>query len=180
VLITPEYRALNERLHNDNPFYGGKPDNRRIRAAISLIDGIKAKTILDYGCGKGTVHEMCEEFLSAAYWQPKWTDYDPCVPQFSSRPEPAEAVLCMDVLEHIEPECLDDVFKDIRHLARVQVLFTGCCIPAKKTLSDGRNAHLIQQPSGWWLKRITDHFAVLQFVSSDDGAFFQMIGRSMP
>ena len=33
--------------------------------------------------------------------------------------------------------------------------------PAAKVLSDGRNAHLIQKPSSWWLKKLTDYFEIL-------------------
>ena len=28
-------------------------------------------------------------------------------------------------------------------------------------LADGRNAHLIQRPSSWWLKLLTDEFEIL-------------------
>ena len=33
--------------------------------------------------------------------------------------------------------------------------------PAGKVLADGRNAHLIQKPSSWWLEKIIKHFEVL-------------------
>jgi hypothetical protein len=34
--------------------------------------------------------------------------------------------------------------------------------PAAKILADGRNAHLIQRPSSWWLQRLSTRFDVLQ------------------
>ena len=34
--------------------------------------------------------------------------------------------------------------------------------PAGKTLSDGRNAHLIQKPSSWWLEKIVRYFDVIK------------------
>jgi len=34
--------------------------------------------------------------------------------------------------------------------------------PAVKFLQDGRNAHLIQKPTSWWLPKIAKHFEVIQ------------------
>ena len=56
----------------------------------------------------------------------------------------------MDVLEHIEPECLDEV---LDHLARItgKILFVAIStIPAKRYLTDGRNTHLIIREGDWW------------------------------
>jgi hypothetical protein len=33
--------------------------------------------------------------------------------------------------------------------------------PAGKVLSDGRNAHLIQKPTSWWLEKFIKYFDVL-------------------
>jgi hypothetical protein len=43
--------------------------------------------------------------------------------------------------------------------------------PAGKTLPDGRNAHLIQKPSSWWLPKLSAHFDVLHLETHD------MMGR---
>jgi hypothetical protein len=37
--------------------------------------------------------------------------------------------------------------------------------PAIKILADGRNAHLIQKPSSWWLTKIVKHFEIVQLMS---------------
>jgi hypothetical protein len=37
--------------------------------------------------------------------------------------------------------------------------------PAAKILSDGRNAHLIQEPSSWWLPKLTKYFEILHLQS---------------
>jgi hypothetical protein len=34
--------------------------------------------------------------------------------------------------------------------------------PAVKVLSDGRNAHLIQKPTSWWLPKLCQHFDIIQ------------------
>jgi 2-polyprenyl-3-methyl-5-hydroxy-6-metoxy-1,4-benzoquinol methylase len=65
-------------------------------------------------------------------------------------PEPHDIVACTDVLEHIEPDCLDDVLKDIRRCTKKVAFLLIATRPAIKVLADGRNAHLIQQPYTWW------------------------------
>jgi hypothetical protein len=67
-------------------------------------------------------------------------------------------VTCIDVLEHIEPDCLDNVLDDLERLAEVLVFLTIHTGPAAKVLSDGRNAHLTQQPIEWWLPKIWNRF----------------------
>jgi hypothetical protein len=34
--------------------------------------------------------------------------------------------------------------------------------PAGKFLEDGRNAHLIQKPTSWWLGKFINHFDIIQ------------------
>ena len=36
--------------------------------------------------------------------------------------------------------------------------------PANKVLSDGRNAHLIQQPTSYWLEKLVKYFDVIQLM----------------
>ena len=107
---------------------------------------IGAKTVLDYGCGKGGLGLALSHLLM--------TGYDPAVAGHEGTPEPADLVICTDVLEHIEPECLEEVLDDLRRCALKGVFLTIATRPAKKFLADGRNAHLIQEPMTWWLPKI--------------------------
>jgi cytochrome oxidase Cu insertion factor (SCO1/SenC/PrrC family) len=66
-------------------------------------------------------------------------------------------VVCTDVLEHIELDRLRAVMNHIQGLARKVILLSVALDPANKTLSDGRNAHLIQKPPAWWEARIDEH-----------------------
>ena len=34
--------------------------------------------------------------------------------------------------------------------------------PAQKVLEDGRNAHLIQEPTSWWLEKLIRRFEISQ------------------
>jgi hypothetical protein len=145
VLITESYRQLNQQLHESNPAYGvsGQKYAQIVRA---LMDQLGTSDVLDYGAGKCT--------LQRALGQPI-TNFDPCVPGLDTPPRrPFDIVACTDVLEHIEPDCVDAVLADLRrvtHKVCFMVIHTG---PAKKFLADGRNAHLIQEGEDWWRPRI--------------------------
>lgn len=150
VLITPEYAALNAQLHRQNLSYG-VGGGRHAEIILKLAEGIKTRSILDYGCGKG--------YLAKAIPFPIW-EYDPGVPGKEASPRPADLVVCTDVLEHIEPDRLTYVLRDL-HRCTIQVgyfvIHTG---PAGKTLPDGRNTHLIQEDQAWWEKQLSKFFQI--------------------
>lgn len=119
---------------------------------------VGADTILDYGCGKSGLWEKYHDKLPA-----KIIGYDPAIPALSAQPEPADLVVCTDVLEHVEPECLETVLDDLRRCTIKGIFLTVSFRPAMRILVDGRNAHLIQEQPKWWLPKIMDRFELRQF-----------------
>src|SRR5688572_27897097 len=145
MLISPQYARLNAELHRTNPHYGTSSAKRA--AAIRAEAGRHGcRSVLDYGCGKGGLRAALGFSLDVR-------EYDPAIEGKNERPKPADLVVCTDVLEHVEPECLDAVLDDLRSLALKAVFLVVSTVPSKKTLADGRNAHLIVEPLEWWLPR---------------------------
>ena len=97
--------------------------------------------------------------------------YDPGVPEYADPPTPAEMVVCIDVLEHIEPELIDDVLDHLEELTESFLFATVHTQPAGKKLPDGRNAHLIQKPAEWWLPKIMERFTLKGFNQRDKNGF---------
>ena len=125
-------------------------------------------TLLDYGCGSNlSLRETLAPQRKLTYQA-----YDPGVPEYSGDPEPSDMVVCVDVLEHIEPEFLDDVLDHLMHLTQGVIFCSINTGPAGKTLSDGRNAHLIQQPMEWWLPRIWERFFIQKFQAVGPQEFY--------
>jgi hypothetical protein len=98
--------------------------------------------------------------------------YDPAVEGIDEEPDPADLVVCTDVLEHIEPDCLDDVLADISRCTLKVAMLTVCTVPAAKHLPDGRNAHLIVENSRWWMRKLFHHFDPLTFNAGKNGFLF--------
>lgn len=152
--ITDEYRRANRLLHESNPKYGTS-GIKWVAKIASLADAMKCDGILDYGCGKG--------LLAAALPELKIREYDPAIPGKDEEPKPADLVVCTDVLEHIEPDCLDDVLEHICRLTRQYAFLNIATRPAVKSLHDGRNAHLIVEPADWWKPRIEAFFTIIEW-----------------
>lgn len=149
-LISNEYLKQNQLLHESNPYYGVS-GQKYTSEVLKLSQKYSSTDILDYGCGKGTL---------AANLPFKINEYDPAIPGKDSSPYPADILICTDVLEHIEPDYLDSVLSDIVRCTKKVAYLTIATGPAKKTLPDGRNTHLIQQGKAWWWRHLDRFFEV--------------------
>lgn len=132
-----------------------------------VIQRLEISHLLDYGCGANTNLAKHLKVTRKLTYQA----YDPAVPRFSKAPLPAQMVACIDVLEHIEPDCLDSVLNDLKRLTEGVLFATVATGPALKTLSDGRNAHLIQKPLAWWLPQFWARFELQTVQATGTEAF---------
>lgn len=165
MLITPEYVKEQKKLHL-SPDYGNQAGQKHayLVAGIALLED--CELILDYGCGKGTLKKELDRIVPCDYGKIPFEcyEYDPAIPGKDFEPSPANLVVCLDVMEHIEPQCLDDV---IKHIKKLTLKFLFVDVSTKFThhyhLSDGRNAHLIVNDDAWWKELFTRHgFKVLR------------------
>jgi len=151
--ISAEYAQLNAQLHETSPQYGTSGKQWAGKVA-QLATQVNACDILDYGCGKQTLAEALPHLDIIGY--------DPAIPGLDRSPEPADIVVCTDVLEHVEPEHIEAVLDDIRRLTKKIALVTVATRPAIKFLADGRNAHLTVQPFSWWQSNFEKRFQIAE------------------
>jgi hypothetical protein len=151
MLISEAYKEQNKALHSVGNY--GISGAKWAPAVANMAQVVGTKDILDYGCGQRTLEK------SLGY---EIRNYDPCIPGLDEAPEPAQLVVCSDVLEHIEPECLDAVLDDLERVVLGFGFFVIANRPAKKILPDGRNAHLIQEGPRWWLPKLCQRFEIAQ------------------
>lgn len=171
--ITDSYRLLQEQMHMD-PDYG--------MASVSyapivseIVNRLGIAQLLDYGAGKARLFQNLKVDHDM-----QLQAYDPGVPDFAGEPVPMQMVACIDVLEHVEPECLDAVLDDLVRVTQVIGFFTVCTEPAQKTLPDGRNAHLIQRDLAWWLDRIMTRFELQTLQQMQNGFFLIVYSKARP
>lgn len=170
MLITEQYRAEQAALHAKGDY--GTASLQYGQTVAALLKSTQAHSLLDYGCGSK------RSLLQALTLPPDivYEGYDPAIPAYAAPPLPAELVCCIDVLEHIEPRLLDNVLSHLAELCDPYGFFTVHTGPARKVLSDGRNAHLTQEGPDWWLPRFKAHFEVLAVNAIPSG--FAVVLRS--
>ena len=165
MLISDEYKALNQQLHSQGNY--GLSGRRWAEHIRKLAEMMNTRDILDYGCGRRTLEQSLGFPIH---------NYDPCIAGLDAPPQPAQLVACTDVLEHIEPDCLDAVLDDLKRCVLVAGFFVIANRPAEKFLADGRNAHLIQEGPDWWLPKLAERFEVKSAMNFE-GEFAVIVKR---
>ena len=79
--------------------------------------------------------------------------FDPGNTSFQEfKKEKYDLVISTDVLEHIEPEYIDETLKFLKQKSRYFYHLIALQ-PSRLILPDGRNAHLILESADWWKKK---------------------------
>lgn len=172
MFITDGYRKEQEALHAKGNY--GTASLQFGGVVSALVNKLNVFSVLDYGCGS---MQNLRNVLDPDH-EIRYQGYDPAVEDFAGMPDAADLVVCIDVLEHIEPDLLENVLDHLRDLSPEWSFMTVHTGPARKTLSDGRNAHLIQEPPVWWLPKFFSRWDVRQFQATPQG--FSVLCRSLP
>jgi hypothetical protein len=160
MLITENYRYLNAECHARKPKYG-TGEKYDVESLLELCKTWETEDVLDYGCGKAKI-------ATSGQIPFKMKLYDPAIPEYYMIPEPADIVMCTAVLEHIEPECLDDVIMDLRRVTKKLGIFTIDLEYDSTTLADGKNAHRSVHTEVEWIKKLDPYFTIHEIVPYKD------------
>jgi hypothetical protein len=134
----------------------------RIKKLIKLT---RARTILDYGAGKGQQYlplriadqdERIEYPDIRSYWGvDEVRCYDPAYQPFTTLPSGKfDGVICTDVLEHCPEEDIPWILDELFAFADKFVYANVACFPARKRLPSGGNAHCTIKPVRWWEEQL--------------------------
>lgn len=123
-----------------------------------VIDRVKPVNVLDYGCGKGiqySRHKLHEEWNISIP-----ALYDPYVEQYKKLPSYGnkyfDLVLCVDVMEHILPDEVDETLHQLFFLGNF-VYFHIDTKPAIKKFKDGTNFHVSLHEKDWWINKLNEY-----------------------
>ena len=143
--LTTQYVNQLKHLHRTTDFgSGGAKVPKVLQPYLSNV-----KSLLDFGCGKGKFSQTIKDFNSNI----NVYSYDPVTAPIEL-PEQVDVVYSSDVLEHVEPEFIDDTLDVLFNIATKYQYHLIACHPAKKKLQDGRNAHLIIKEPKWWKQKL--------------------------
>lgn len=160
-MITDEYKKNLELLQQSNTFKGLLVKYDPVKA---FVEKYNPASILDFGCAQGRLVEQLQQDFPTAHID----GYDPGVPKFSTIPQAQyDCLISNDVIEHFEPEFLDQSLRRMNSLFTQSAWLIIACYPAKKKLPDGRNAHLIIESPAWWSSKIAECFTDCRVVYSE-------------
>lgn len=151
-LISDAYLEEQRRLHAAPRGYGGR-GSKWAPVVSELAASYQARSVLDYGCGQGSLAQALRPL-----WEPAsplfsfgMAEYDPAIAGKDEPPAVSfDLVVCTDVLEHIESEKIYAVLNHIASLSGRLLFAVISLVPTSKTLSDGRQAHILLRSVEWW------------------------------
>ena len=155
-IISKSYLEEQKTLHL-NPNYG-VASLHFAPIIAEIMKKNKLNSLSDYGAGKLRLLEGLKKQEMGNF---QYFPFDPAFPEYGE-PKRAEMVCCIDVLEHVEPEYIEPTIENLAKITGKVGFFSIHIGPAGKTLSDGRNAHLTQEPTSWWLPKLCRKFNIIQ------------------
>lgn len=163
--LTPIYRELAA----DGGNFWGNNIVQYERTIGKMIHRTGAKSILDYGCGRG---DPWKHGWAARLGAESVALYDPAFPQHDQLPAGTfDGVLCSDVLEHVPEEEVPALVRTLFDKANLFVWASVCCRPAKKVLPDGRNMHVTVRPLAWWWEHFEKEQEATRYAQGRDVRF---------
>jgi hypothetical protein len=161
MLISDEYKALLRRTHAESPGWGTTAYKHvdKLKEILAAYGRGMTWRILDYGCGKGSLKDSLPEH--------EVTEFDPGIPGKDRLPGvPVDLAVCIDVMEHVEPDSIFDVLNYLYIVAGRTYLVIDT-VPAKKVLPDGRNAHLAVRSAAWWEEALQTFWRDVEILEND-------------
>lgn len=156
----PTYNKPAHEMFNGGALLGNIPYIKK------SIQKTGARSILDYGCGKGVLYGMKDLRITHTSTIPSIQEYwgvdrihlyDPAYAPYSTLPtETFDGVICTDVLEHCPEEDIPWILEGLFTYANRFVYANVASYPAQKKLPNGENAHCTIQPPQWWQERILE------------------------
>ncbi len=165
VDLLTEYKEL----HKDPKYFNGICLITHLNTVTHIMLKEGAKSLLDYGCGKALLYDD-EKYKNMKLnkkgqtlpkplqklWQLDYHAlYDPAYPKHSKLPKGKyDAVICTDVIEHVDEKDADWILEEIFSYSRKFVLLTIACYKALKTFKDGRNVHVNVKTPEYWKEKL--------------------------
>lgn len=163
-----------EKLHKENAGYGSDTCHH-FNKISNFIDIHKPQSILDFGCGKGSL----ERLITKQYPNISVDSYDPAIEERRTIPNSSyDMIISTDVLEHLFEDEIEGIFKEMLHLKPKTMYHIICHRSAHQILEDGTNAHKCVQTPEWWSDAIggiaKDYTVSFTNIGTESG-FFELV-----
>lgn len=154
TIVDKSYQEQLEYLHQSGKFNNGAKAYELVK---DFINEYRPNNLLDFGCGQGGLIAKISQLHPGI----QVYGYDPGNERFKILPKKRfDVVVSTDALEHVEPHYIGSTLRELDKRIGRSAFLRIACYPAKKSLPDGRNAHLIVQPPDWWRQQLLANMQV--------------------
>ncbi len=129
------------------------------KAAIPLVQQLRPRFLVDFGCGRNDfIRELRRLGIDGLGIDFAFPEADIPRPMHKTGllEGVADVVTSFDALEHLLPEDVDPVFREMRRVARPSghFIISISTRPSRIKVS-GQGLHMTVRPLDWWIKRIS-------------------------
>jgi len=190
VLIGITEKTKYEAMWDIEDYRAVSPGEQSAHTFLEQAKPLPDSTCIDFGCGTGrgglmislfgnmvvtlldfAENALDEEVRNATVTQPhriSWVESD----LIKELPVTASYGYCTDVMEHIPPDQVDVVLKNILRSA-AHVFFQIDMRPDVMGVRIGHTLHLSVHPFDWWLKKLREHGVAIHWSKNYDDAMCQ-------
>ena len=122
------------------------------------------KSVLDYGSGNSDFKKAIEKFYPDYNF--KIVEYEPSIPALNVDPTECDMTICVDVLEHVEPDKIDNVLSHIQEKTNKICFLSICVVEAHGKFNDGTNLHVLVKPAEWWIEKLEEKFEIESVITT--------------
>ena len=127
--MQPDLIEQYRQMHRDRSY--GTSSIKKAPYILPYIQLLKARSVIDYGCGQSSLAEFISERCGA-----KVTRYDPAIPAYDQQPKGRfDLLINIDVLEHLPEDAIDGAIAAMAALSDKAIIIIDTRLAAT-TLSD--------------------------------------------
>jgi len=164
-IISNYMKKQNNIFHKEREDWG-KKGKKWSKGIKYIVKKYNYESVVDYGAGKCMLGKNLSDFVEVQSYEPAFESTD-------IKPTPSDFVVCTHVLEHVEPEFLENVLDNLKYLAKKGLLISVDSGPSGKLLPDGRDSNLIQEDISWWFNKLKEYFPEFHIINIDRRKFNQ-------
>lgn len=173
------FENANYNLHSDQEF--------RFQYVINALQQTKVSSVIDISSGRGNLINVIKNFdqnikitstdLKKFHnYEVPFFEVNLCEPDTFKNitPNKFDMLTCLDVMEHIESGCVENVIKVFSEISKFSVL----TIANHSDILNGVELHLIQENLTYWKPIIEKHFVIVDQQEHYNGRLYLFILKS--
>lgn len=163
--------------------YNSHPDEEyRFQLVKNYVIENQTKSVIDIGSGRGNIIKILQDLhmgievvstdlVKFHTFDCEFRGLNLCEPTTYIKDKKFELLVCLDVLEHIEKECVENAFSFFSTISSNLIL----SIANHSDIKDGVELHLIQEDINYWKPIIEKFFQIEYFDVKYDGRLYLLV-----